>query len=54
VLFRSVKSGKFPISRGLYSVTKGEPSGPAKVFIDYLFSGEGQRIAAEKGFIPVR
>lgn len=50
----TVKNGKFPVSRGLYSVTKGEPSGPAKYFIGYLFSREGQRIAAEKGFIPVQ
>jgi phosphate transport system substrate-binding protein len=38
----------------LYSNTKGEPAGLTKTFIDYLFSAEGQRIAAEKGFVPVR
>lgn len=25
-----------------------------KVFIDYLFSPEGQEIVADKGFIPVK
>ncbi len=51
---QTVKDGRYPVARGLYSVTKGDPSGPAKSFIDYLFSPEGQGIAAGKGFIPVR
>ena len=50
----NVKQGKYKIARGLYSNTKGEPSGLVKKFIDYLFSPEGQQIAADKGFIPVK
>lgn len=50
----TVKSGKYPVARGLYSNTRGEPEGLTKAFIDYLFSPEGQQIAADKGFIPVR
>jgi phosphate transport system substrate-binding protein len=50
----TVKNGQYKIARGLYSNTKGEPQGLARVFIDYLFSTEGQQIAAEKGFIPVQ
>jgi len=38
---KTVKDGSFPIARGLYSVTKGDPSGPAKAFLDYLLSAEG-------------
>lgn len=49
----TVKSGKYTVARGLYSNTKGEASGLAKKFIDYLLSPEGQKIAMEKGFIPV-
>ena len=49
----NVKQGKYKIARGLYSNTKGEPSGLVKKFIEYLFSPEGQQIAADKGFIPV-
>jgi len=50
----SVKSGKYPIARGLYSMTKGEPKGLAKKLIGFLFSPEGQKIISEKGFIPVQ
>ncbi len=50
----AVKNGKYTISRGLYSNTKGEPAGLTRKFIDYLFSAEGQHIASEKGFIPVK
>lgn len=50
----TVKSGKYPVARGLYSNTRGEPKGLARAFIDYLFSPEGQKIVAAKGFIPVK
>jgi len=50
----TVKSGEYAVARGLYSNTKGEPSGLTKKFIDYLLSDEGARIADGKGFIPVR
>lgn len=49
----SVKQGKYKVARGLFSNTKGAPSGLARKFIDYLYSPEGQKIIAEKGFIPV-
>jgi len=51
---KNVKQGKYQIARGLYSNTKGEPSGLTKKFIDFIFSPEGQKIASEKGFIPVQ
>ncbi len=50
----AVREGRYPIARGLYSNTKGEPKGLAKMLVEYLLSPEGQRIAAEKGFVPVR
>lgn len=50
----TVQSGQYPVARGLYSNTKGEYTGLAKKLITYLLSLEGQKIAAEKGFIPVR
>ena len=50
----TVKSGQYKIARGLYSNTKGDPTGLTLPFINYLFSSEGQKIAAEKGFIPVK
>jgi len=50
----TVKSGQYKIARGLYSNTKNDPSGLTLLFINYLFSSEGQKIASEKGFIPVK
>ena len=50
----TVKSGEYKVARGLYSNTKGDPEGITRLFIDYLFSPEGQQIAADKGFIPVK
>lgn len=49
----NVKTGKYKIARGLYSNTKGAPTGLVKKFIDYLSSAEGRKIVAQKGFIPV-
>jgi len=50
----TVKSDQYRISRGLYSNTRGKPTGLTRLFIDYLFTPEGQQIAAAKGFIPVK
>jgi phosphate transport system substrate-binding protein len=51
----NILSGKYPYVRGIYSLTKGEPEGLAKAFIDYLFSDHVQHeIVAKKGFVPVR
>jgi phosphate transport system substrate-binding protein len=50
----TVKSGKYTIARGLYSNTKGNPATLTKKFLDFLFTDEGQKIIAEKGFIPVK
>lgn len=49
----TVKNGQYKVARGLFSNTKGEATGLAQKFIDYLLSTEGQKIAGEKGFIPV-
>jgi len=50
----TVKTGTYKIARGLYSNTKGDPTGLMKDFIDYLYTPEGQKIIASKGFIPVK
>lgn len=50
----TVKSKKYPVSRGLYSNTKGVPTGLAKKFIEYLLSPEGQSLAVANGFISVK
>ena len=50
----NINSGVYPVSRGLYSNTRGEASGLARLFIDFLLSETGQKIVGEKGFIPVK
>lgn len=50
----TVRSGEYKVARGLYSLSKGEPSGLAQLFLDFIFSPTGQQIVADKGFIPVR
>ena len=50
----NVKSGAFKVSRGLYSVTKGDAQGVSKLFLDFIFSPTGQEIAKAKGFVSVK
>lgn len=50
----TVRQGTYKVARGLYSNTKGSPTGLTQKFIDYLFSPEGQQIAVSKGFIGVK
>ncbi len=50
----SVRSGEYKVARGLYSLTKGEPSGLAKLFLEFIVSPTGQQIVVDKGFIPVQ
>lgn len=49
----NVKNGSYPISRSLYLLVKGEPTGLARDFIDFILSEEGQSIVEEEGFVPV-
>jgi phosphate transport system substrate-binding protein len=49
----NVLDGSYPISRPLNVATDGDPSGDAKVFIDFLLSDRGQQIVEESGYLPV-
>jgi phosphate transport system substrate-binding protein len=50
----TIRSGKYKVARGLFSMTKGEPSGLSKLFLDFIMSPTGQQIVADKGFIQVQ
>jgi phosphate transport system substrate-binding protein len=50
----NIKSGKYPLSRELYFYVRGEPTGDAKAFIDYILSAEGQALATQVGYFPVK
>jgi len=43
----------YPLSRPLYFYTNGEPTGAAKLFIDFALSPKGQEQFRETGFVPV-
>ncbi|MDD4254860.1 MAG: phosphate ABC transporter substrate-binding protein [Methanofollis sp.] len=49
----AVVSGDYPIARSLNMFTKGEASGLAKEYLDFIVSPEGQKIVEEEGFVPV-
>ncbi|MGQ9787932.1 MAG: phosphate ABC transporter substrate-binding protein [Candidatus Hadarchaeaceae archaeon] len=49
----TVQSGAYPISRYLYMITKGQPEGLAKDFIDFVKGSNGQKIVEEKGFVKL-
>ena len=43
----------YPYYQIFYYVSKGEPTGNLKKFIDYTFSEEGQKIIRKYGMIPI-
>lgn len=45
--------GSYPISRGLYMYTAGEPTGAIRDYLDWILGPEGQAIVAELGFVPL-
>jgi phosphate transport system substrate-binding protein len=45
--------GSYPIARGLYMYTAGEPTGVIAEYLDWIRGPEGQAIVAELGFIPL-
>jgi phosphate transport system substrate-binding protein len=44
---------KYPLSRGLYFYTNGEPTGIKKLFIDFALGPKGQDRFRNTGFVPV-
>ena len=49
----NVKSGTYTLSRPFNIATKGEPTGVAKDFINFILSADGQAIVEEEGYITV-
>jgi phosphate transport system substrate-binding protein len=49
----NVKQKKYPLSRGLYFYTNGEPNGVTKLFIDFALGPKGQERFRTTGFVPV-
>jgi phosphate transport system substrate-binding protein len=49
----NVKSKTYPISRDLYVVTNGQPTGLTSDFIKYILGPDGQKIAADEGYVTI-
>lgn len=49
----NVKTKTYPVSRDLYVITNGKPSGLAGDFIRYILSPEGQKIVADEGYVTL-
>lgn len=50
----TVRANTYSISRHLYFYVMGKPQGGLKSFIDWVLSGEGQKICEEVGYYPLR
>ena len=46
-------NGSYPVVRPLNMITKGEATGEAKAFLDFVMSDAGQAIVVEEGYLPV-
>jgi phosphate transport system substrate-binding protein len=50
----AVTAGAYKLVRPVYLLTKGEPSGMAKAFIDYVLGAEGQKTIKNNGLLPAK
>ncbi len=50
----NVREGKYPLVRTLYFITRGEPRGKVKEFVDFCLGEEGQEIAEKEGYVRVK
>ena len=49
-----IRAGTFPLTRDLDLITRGQPKGYAKTFIDFLLSAEGQKIVDTSGYVSIQ
>lgn len=49
----NAKNGTYPIVRPLYFLTKTQPTGIVKDFIEFCTGPDGQKVVAEEGYITV-
>ena len=47
-------NGTYPVSRGLYLYTNGEPAGDVAKLVDFILSDAGQKIVASVEYIPLK
>lgn len=50
----TILSGDYTLVRPVFFLTKGEPTGAVKTFIDFVLSAEGQKIIVDSGLLPAK
>ena len=50
----TVRDESYPIARGLYIYTAGEPQGAVQTYLAWIMGPEGQAIVRELGFVPLQ
>ncbi len=50
----AVRDGSYALARDLYFYTRNKPEGAIKEFIDWVLSPDGQKLASEVGYFPVK
>jgi len=50
----TVKDNSYPIARGLYIYTDGEPDGAISEYLDWILGPAGQAIVQALGFVPLQ
>ena len=49
----NIATHKYPMSRPLFVVTNGEPTGEAKAFVDFLLGEQGQALVRKHGYLSL-
>ena len=50
----TIANKKYPLSRPLFLLTRGEPSGVAKTLIDFVLSDRGQDLVKKHGYLRLK
>lgn len=50
---KNIASGEYPMSRPLFLLSNGEPSGQAKEFADFMLSPRGQEFVKKHGYLAL-
>ena len=50
----AVKDGSYPLARPLFFYLRKAPAGDTKKFVDWVLSPEGQKLAVDVGYFPLR
>jgi len=50
----NIATRKYPLSRPLFLLTRGEPEGIAKIFVDFILGERGQELVRKHGYLRLK